>query len=172
MAARRIGIVLYTTLACSAALAAQDARKSIEIVDGTVCTASVGSGFSNPLSGPLRDAANRKHDALTSSKRVVTLREFLGPVDYASVTCFGRSQRGRPVTDFASARTFLRKLLDRVIVSPARPDYVQLHPFWSEGGSPSIRDVVHFAGGTVGRIESDGIHTFVQDADGTYWWIL
>jgi hypothetical protein len=170
---RLIMVAVCAGLSYSPFLSAQDVKTTVRIVDGAhgVENAFIGSAFRNRFSVASEEAARKKIENLKGSREEITVQDFLGgEIDFVRVTFFDRA-----LTDFARSRAFLQDLLDWVILSPPYPDPTsgpQLHAYWAQGATPSVQALVFFVNGSLGRIESDGTHLFVEDAAGTYWWYV
>ena len=137
----------------------------------------VGSGFANRFSVPSKDEATAKLKSFRESGRAVTLREFLGgDIEFIRITFCDK-----PIDTLDRARALVKELLVSVVMSPEYRGAPMLDgPRWAEGTRATIRALVIFADGRVGRIHCDatddgsrragGVHLFFEDHEGTYWW--
>jgi hypothetical protein len=137
----------------------------------------VGSGYANRFSAPSKEQAAAKLKAFKESRRAVTLREFLGgDIKSIRITFYDK-----PIDTFERARALVEDLLMSVVVSPEHRGAPMLDgPRWAEVNRATIRALVIFADGRIGRIHCDatddgslragGVHLFLEDHDGTYWW--
>lgn len=147
---------------------ADNQNKSVEIVNGFHAIESViiGEEFKNKFSVPSKKEALNKIQHLKKLKKPVTLQKFLGDeIKFIRLVFFDSS-----LGDFPKAKTFLESLLKLAIVTPLNESHPQLEIHWSEHTEAYIKALVFFKNGHIGRIESNGVHLFLEDALGTYWW--
>jgi hypothetical protein len=148
---------------------------AIEI--GRALEGEVGLGHANKFSVPSRDEAAAKLKSFRDSGKAVTLQEFLeSEIKLVKITFYDK-----PLENFDRAGALVKELLASVIIEPEHLGEPALAgPLWSEGTSATIRALVLFKYGRIGRIECDatddgsaragGVHLFFEDQDGTYWW--
>src|ERR1017187_10413602 len=147
------------------------------IFDGRISKGEVGWGYANRFLVPSREETVSKLRSFRGLGRAVTVQEFIGE-DIQSIWI---SFYADPLDSFARARALLGSILASVIVSPEHKGEPGLRgPEWSEGSQDTIRAVVMFNDGHIGRIACDatddgspragGVHLFLEDHDGTYWW--
>jgi hypothetical protein len=147
------------------------AANAVEIVDGRHGNAvrQTGDAFVNRFAVPTREQALAKLAKLRETREPVTVGSFLGgKIRFVRVTFFDDSIR-----DFETSRHFLQDLLGAVVIPNNGASYVEpprLAIDWAEASENTIQALIFFENGSVGRIESDGWHLFLEDSDGTYWW--
>ncbi|MEK7656139.1 MAG: hypothetical protein AAB412_00135 [Elusimicrobiota bacterium] len=102
------------------------------------------------------------------TKRSISVQEFLGGKVVAIIIEFVDKEG---VKDFSAGQAVIQRQLERTIVSP-KPNHEQPQPFayWAEGTFATVRALIRYEDGFIGRIETDGAHLFFQDSDGLYWW--
>jgi hypothetical protein len=164
----------FWLVCCSAVWSWGAGSNAVEIVDGfhgvekmqRVESREPGGEFVNRFAVPTREQAIAKVTKLREAKEMVTVERFLGgDIRFIRITFFDDSLK-----DFETARSFLQDLLNSTIISPSHHEGPFLNILWSEGSNDSIKALIFYANGSVGRIESDGWHLFLEDAEGTYWW--
>jgi hypothetical protein len=86
-----------------------------------------------------------------------------------------------PIDSLERAGALTRELLASIVVSPEHcgAPFCDL-PLWSEPTWVTIRALIQFEDGRIGRMECDatddgsqkagGVHLFLEDYHGTYWW--
>ena len=170
-------LAAIAVLVIVAATASADTTNDTEIVDGfhgvermhKIERREPGGEFVNRFAVPTREQAMAKITRLRETKELVTVRSFLGgKIRFVRVTFFDDSLK-----DFETARFFLQDLLGSTIISASPSPLTEgpfLQPAWAEGSEDSIRALIFYENGSIGRIESDGWHLFLEDSEGTYWW--
>ena len=147
----------------------------VQIVGGDERT--VGGGYANRYSVPSKDEAQARLKTFRKLGRAITLQEFLGSeIRYIRITFYDK-----PLDSFDRARAVMRELLASVVVSPDHRGAPMLEgPRWAELNQATIRALIVFTDGRIGRIHCDatddgsiragGVHLFFEDHDGTFWW--
>ena len=133
----------------------------------------VGEGFRNRFMVATREVAAAKLQSLRSLNRNVSIAEFLGPgVERLEVVAFGM-----PIRDGEEATSGVRTILQAPIVGPGAQEAPTFKgALWSELTMTTLKALVFFKGGAVGRIHCDWqsntrmTHVVLEDAEGTYWW--
>lgn len=164
---RRIILAMALIAPCMAPGQTNEFPVVLRIVD------PVGEGFKNRFLVATSDAAAAKLRSLRSLKRNISIAEFLGPgVERLEVVAFGT-----PIRDGEEARSGIRTVLQASIVGPgAHEEPTFKGALWSELTTTTLKALVYFKGGAVGRIHCDWrrstrmTHVLLEDADGTYWW--
>jgi hypothetical protein len=137
-----------------------------------------GMGYANRFVVPSRDEATTKLKTFEDLEKPITVQEFLGgEIRFAQITFYYKS-----LTNLVQASALLKDILSSVIIAPAHPLNVPqlVGPRWSEGTSSTIRALIFYKDGAIGRMSCDvtedgseragGAHLFLEDDKGTYWW--
>lgn len=163
----KIKLIFIASFICSPVYA-DNQNKSVEIINGFhgIESVIIGEEFRNKFSVPSKKEALYKIQNLKRLKNPVTLQKFLGDeIKFIRIVFFDSSLGNSP-----KAKTFLENLLKLAIVTPFNANHPRLEIHWSEHTEAYIKALVFFKNGHIGRIESNGVHLFLEDALGTYWW--
>jgi hypothetical protein len=158
-------------------LAVCEAATTNNFIIGGGSESPVGEQFSARFSVPSKAEASARLESFKALGRRVTVREFLGgDIQIVQIVFYGD-----PIDSFERAKALLRDLLASHILAPERLGAPTLDGLtWAEGSRATIRATVGFGDGRIGRLESDltddgslragGVHLFLEDHAGTYWW--
>ncbi|MEO1370120.1 MAG: hypothetical protein AAFX50_23300 [Acidobacteriota bacterium] len=99
----------------------------------------------------------------------LSFRDLLGvPITRAVITNVRRYWLDR--SEFEDPRDLLHSVLDAPVVSQRRFDRPKPHIDWAEMAYPTLEAQLHYAGGAVGRLVTNGAHVRLEDAAGHSWY--